>query len=73
MEGSNCGGEGGWTKIGLINMSEPGTTCPTGLTEKQYNSITYNLCVNNYLSSGFGCTIIILLFISCKGVSRKKE
>ena len=57
MEGSNCGGEGGWTRIGFINMSEPGTTCPTGLTEKQYDNITYNLCVNNYLSSSytFGC------------------
>ena len=57
MEGSNCGGEGGWTRIGFINMSEPGTTCPTGLTEKQYDDITYNLCVNNYLYSTytFGC------------------
>ena len=57
MEGSNCGGEGGWTRIGFINMSEPGTTCPTGLTEKQYDDITYNLCVNNYLYSNytFGC------------------
>ena len=36
MEGSNCDGEGGWTRIGFINMSEPGTTCPTGLTEEQH-------------------------------------
>ena len=57
MEGSNCGGEGGWTRIAFINMSEPGTTCPTGLTEKQYDNIAYNLCVNNYLSynQAFGC------------------
>ena len=58
MEGSNCGGEGGWTRIAFINMSEPGTTCPTGLTEEQYDDITYNLCVNNYLSSNeaYGCS-----------------
>ena len=46
MEGSNCGGEGGWTRIGFINMSEPGTTCPTGLTEEQYDNIT--LCGLNH-------------------------
>ena len=56
MEGSNCGGEGGWTRIGFINMSEPGTTCPTGLIEEQFD-MTYSLCGNMYLSSGFtfGC------------------
>ena len=46
MEGSNCDGEGGWTRIGFINMSEPGTTCPTGLTEEQYDNIT--LCGLNH-------------------------
>ena len=46
MEGSNCGGEGGWTRIAFINMSEPGTTCPTGLTEEQYDNIT--LCGLNH-------------------------
>ena len=56
MEGSNCGGEGGWTRIAFINMSEPGTTCPTGLTEEQYDNITYNLCVNNYMYNYFGCS-----------------
>ena len=39
MEGSNCG-EGGWTRIGFVDMSEPGTTCPTGLIEGQYDNIT---------------------------------
>ena len=45
MEGNNCG-EGGWTRIGFVNMSEPGTTCPTGLTEGQYDNIT--LCGLNH-------------------------
>ena len=46
MEGNNCGEEGGWTRIGFVNMSEPGTTCPTGLTEGQYDNIT--LCGLNH-------------------------
>ena len=38
-------------------MSESGTTWLIGLTEEQYDNITYNLCVNNYLYYGytFGC------------------
>ena len=42
MEGNNCGEEGGWTRIGFVNMSEPGTTCPTGLAEGQYDNIGLN-------------------------------
>ena len=32
MEGTNCNGEGGWTRIAFVNMSQPNATCPTGLT-----------------------------------------
>ena len=32
MEGTNCNGEGGWTRVAFVNMSQPGATCPTGLT-----------------------------------------
>ena len=46
MEGNNCGEERGWTRIAFVNMSEPGTTCPTGLTEGQYDNIT--LCGLNH-------------------------
>ena len=47
------GGDGDWTRIGFINMSEPGTTCPI---EEQFD-MTYSLCGNMYLSSSltFGC------------------
>ena len=31
MEGSNCNGTGGWMRIGYVNMTEPGSTCPQGL------------------------------------------
>ena len=31
MEGSNCGGEGGWMRVADIDMTIPGTNCPEGL------------------------------------------
>ena len=24
MEGINCNGEGGWTRVGYVNMAQPG-------------------------------------------------
>ena len=57
MEGNNCGEEGGWTRIGFVNMSEPGTTCPTGLTEGQYDNIGLNHTVFNDIL--FQCSTII--------------
>ena len=36
MEGTNCGGEGGWN----VNMSQSGTTCPQGLTQKILSGLT---------------------------------
>ena len=34
MEGTNCGGDGGWTRVAYVNMKQPGATCPQGLEEK---------------------------------------
>ncbi len=34
MDGSNCDGTGGWTRIGLFDMNESGTTCPDGFVER---------------------------------------
>ena len=31
MEGTNCNGEGGWTRVAYITLSQP-ATCPTGFT-----------------------------------------
>ena len=47
MEGSDCDGEGGWTRVTFVNMSEPGSSCPPGLV--QYDSIfNTSLCwINN--------------------------
>ena len=37
MEGANCGGEGGWTRVAFINMTKPGATCPQGLEQTMFN------------------------------------
>ena len=29
MEGTHCGGEGGWTRVIYINVTQAGTTCPS--------------------------------------------
>ena len=44
MEGVNCDGEGGWTRIVYLNMTEPDATCPDGLTQQHYNGIGHPLC-----------------------------
>ena len=49
MEGTNCGGEGGWTRVAYINMTQPGATCPQGLKQTNYNNKSF--CGNN----GDGC------------------
>ena len=43
MEGSNCNGKGGWMRMGYLNISEPGATCPPGLTQQQYNNIDHDV------------------------------
>ena len=37
MEGSNCGGEGGWTKVAFVNMTDAGATCPQGLALRNFS------------------------------------
>ena len=43
MNCANCDGQGGWTRIAHLNMSEPGATCPSGLTLRQFGDI--GLCL----------------------------
>ena len=54
MEGINCDGEGGWTRVAYINMSESGTTCPPGLIMYEYDNIDHGVCGRSTSSSG-GC------------------
>ena len=44
MEGTNCDSNGGWIRLGYLNMSEHGTSCPFGLTLRQFNNIDHGLC-----------------------------
>ena len=41
MEGTNCGGEGGWTRVTYINMTQGGATCPVGLNQRSFNNKSY--------------------------------
>ena len=41
MEGTNCGGQGGWTRVAYINMSQSGATCPQGLMQMETSGVTY--------------------------------
>ena len=54
MEGSNCDDKGGWMKVGYLNMSEPGASCPPGLTLQQHNNIDHDLCGQPFSYSA-GC------------------
>ena len=49
MEGTNCGGEGGWTRVAYVSMTQAGATCPQGLTQRTVSGLT--LCGR----SGSGC------------------
>ena len=44
MEGSNCDGKGGWMRVGYLNMSESGASCPSGLTLRTFDNIDHGLC-----------------------------
>ena len=41
MEGTNCGGEGGWTRVAYIDMAQAGATCPVGLNQRSFNNRSY--------------------------------
>ena len=44
MDGTECDGRGGWTRVAYLNMTQSGATCPTGLALKKYNNINHGLC-----------------------------
>ena len=69
MEGSHCDGEGGWTRVALVNMSEPGSSCPPGLV--QYDNIfNTSLCwINKGRNPYTGCNSA---FFSPYGVNYTK-
>ena len=52
MEGANCGGEGGWTRVFRLNMTDPSSQCPTGFSLTTQNGIRF--CTRN--NTAAGCT-----------------
>uniref|UniRef100_A0A1X7SGE9 Uncharacterized protein n=1 Tax=Amphimedon queenslandica TaxID=400682 RepID=A0A1X7SGE9_AMPQE len=53
MNSINCDGEGGWTRVGYLNMTQSGATCPTGLIQKNYTNIDHPLC--GKVAGNMGC------------------
>ena len=49
MEGTNCGGQGGWMRVAHVNMSQSGASCPEELEQKELSGL--RLCG----MSGSGC------------------
>ena len=56
MEGTNCGGEGGWTRVVFVNMTKPGATCPQGLEQLSLSGTSY--C--GRFSNGSGCVSAVV-------------
>ena len=51
MEGSHCDGEGGWTRVAYLNMTEPGAVCPQGLVQKKFSQLPHDVCSKGITSS----------------------
>ena len=52
MEGANCGGEGGWTRVFRLDMTDPSSQCPTGFSLTTQNGIRF--CTRS--NTAAGCT-----------------
>ena len=50
MEGANCGGEGGWTSVFRLNMTDPSSQCPTGFNLTIQNGIRF--CIRSNTAAG---------------------
>ena len=50
MEGTHCGGEGGWMRVAYLNMTDLSTHCPAGFKVKTANDTRF--CIRDTSSSG---------------------
>ena len=57
MEGANCGGEGGWTRVAFVNMTKPGATCPQGLDQAMFDGSSY---CGRFVNSSAGCVSAVV-------------
>ena len=51
MEGTNCGGEGGWTRVAYLNMTDPSSLCPAGFRIETASNVRF--CIRD--TNGPGC------------------
>ena len=45
MEGTNCGGEGGWMRVAHLNMTDPSSQCPATFRVETANNTRF--CIRN--------------------------
>ena len=57
MEGTNCGEEGGWTRVAFVNMTKPGATCPQGLDQAMFDGSSY---CGRFANSSAGCVSAVV-------------
>ena len=50
MEGTNCGGQGGWMRVAHLNMTDPSSQCPAGFRVETSNNKRF--CIRD---SSAGC------------------
>ncbi len=55
MKGSRCDGEGGWTRVAYLNMTEPGAVCPQGLVQKNFSQLPHDVCSKGITPSRTEC------------------
>ena len=67
MENTSYCGEGGWTRIAYINMTQPGASCPNGFVTLNYANINHSLCGNNRTTGGCNST-----FFNTNGLNYSK-
>ena len=63
-----CDGEGGWMRIAYLNMTEPNSTCPSGMTTLSFDNIDHDLC-GRHPSAGGNCDSV---FFSVDGYNYSK-
>ena len=56
MEGTNCGGEGGWMRVAHLNMTDPSSQCPDNFILQTVNNKRF--CIRNTTTAGCGAMLI---------------
>ena len=52
MEGTHCGGEGGWMRVAHLNMTDPSSQCPVGFAVETANDKRF--CIRDTSNAGCG-------------------